>query len=54
MTLTVPDPLLIIPGPPGIHEGKEQGADLQRTVAAGFPPILTVGFPSIIERGNPG
>ena len=53
-TLTVIEPLVIIPGPPGTQPGKVQGPDLQSAVAAGLPPIMTVGFPSINGRGSPG
>ena len=52
--LTVMEPFTIIPGPPGTQPGSIQGADLQRAVAAGFPPIITVGLPSIRASGRPG
>ena len=48
------EPFVIIPGPPGTHPGRVQGPDLQSAVADGLPPIMTVGFPSISARGNPG
>ena len=53
-TFTVIEPLVIIPGPAGTHPGSIQGADLHNAVAAGFPPIMTVGFPSIKAKGKPG
>ena len=51
---TVMEPFTIIPGPPGTQPGSIQGADLQSAVAAGFPPIMTVGFPSMSASGRPG
>ena len=48
------DPLEIIPGPAGTQPGNIQGADLHNAVAAGLPPIITVGFPSINAKGNAG
>ena len=54
LVFTVIEPFTIIPGPPGTHPGSIHGAVLHRAVAAGFPPIMTVGFPSINARGSPG
>ena len=53
-TFTVIDPLVIMPGPAGTHPGSMQGAVLHNAVAAGFPPIMTVGFPSIKAKGSAG
>ena len=53
-TFTVIDPLVIIPGPAGTHPGSIQGADLHNAVAAGLPPIITVGLPSISANGRAG
>jgi hypothetical protein len=39
--ITVPDPLLTIPGPAGTHDGSEQIAVVSETRAAGEPPIRT-------------
>lgn len=51
---TVMEPLTIMPGPPGTQPGSIQGAVLHSAVAAGLPPIITVGFPSINASGRPG
>ena len=53
-TFTVIEPLVIIPGPPGTQPGSIHGADLHSAVAAGFPPIITVGLPSINAKGSAG
>ena len=53
-TFTVIEPLVIIPGPAGTHPGSIQGAVLHSAVAAGLPPIITVGLPSINAKGSPG
>ena len=52
--LTVIDPLVTIPGPPGTQPGIMQGADLQSAVTAGLLATMTVGLPSIITKGIPG
>ena len=54
LAFTVIDPFTIIPGPPGTHPGNIQGAVLHSAVAAGFPPIITVGLPSMRASGKPG
>ena len=51
---TVMEPFTIIPGPPGTHPGSKHGAVLQSAVAAGFPPIMTVGLHSMSASGSPG
>jgi hypothetical protein len=51
---TVVDPIAIIPGPPGTHDGSEHGAVVSVTRAAGKPPIRTVGCPLIIANGSAG
>jgi hypothetical protein len=49
------DPLAIIPGPAGMHEGSEHGADWSETRAAGFLPIITVVDPGgMIASGSAG
>ena len=54
IVLTVMDPFVIIPGPPGTQLGKMHGAVLHRAVAAGLFPIMTVGLPSMSAKGRPG
>lgn len=54
LVFTVIEPFTIIPGPPGTHPGSIQGAVLHKAVAAGFPPTITVGLPSISASGSPG
>ena len=54
LAFTVIDPFTIIPGPPGTQPGSMHGAVLHKAVAAGFPPIITVGLPSINAKGSPG
>ena len=52
--ITVPDPLAIMPGPPGTHVGRVHGAVVSVTLAAGEPPIKTFACPLIIDNGNGG
>lgn len=52
--ITVPEPLEIIPGPPGTQPGNMHGRVMSETRAAGAPPIKTLGCPLIIVRGNGG
>jgi hypothetical protein len=51
---TVPEPLAIIPGPPGTHPGREHGAVVSVTRAAGEPPIKTFTWPLMIDKGIGG
>ena len=52
--LTVADPLDIIPGPAGTHDGSMHGFVVSVTRAAGCPQILTVISPLRLSNGNPG
>jgi hypothetical protein len=52
--MTVAEPIMIIPGPPGTHGTMVQGAVWSMTRAAGMPPIMTVGHPWMIVSGMPG
>ena len=55
MVITVPDPLAIMPGPPGTQPGSMQGSDWLVTTAASILPILTVGTVAVlIISGRPG
>jgi hypothetical protein len=51
---TVVEPSEIIPGPAGTHDGNEQGAVISDNLAAGLPPINTVGAPFTIANGRGG
>lgn len=52
--ITVTDPAVITPGPPGTHPGSMQGAVVSVTRAAGFPAINTVGCPLMMASGSAG
>lgn len=52
--ITVAEPLLIMPGPAGTHDGNMQVAVVSVTRAAGLPPISTVASPFTIANGNAG
>jgi len=53
--MTVIEPIMIMPGPAGMQPGNRQGIVIEVTVAAGKPPIITVGTPGgMISSGNPG
>lgn len=52
--ITVADPLLIMPGPPGTHDGNMQIAVVSVTRAAGWLPMSTVASPFTIANGNAG
>ena len=52
--ITVDDPLMIIPGPPGTQPINIHGIVVSVTRAAGLPPIITVGHPLIILSGIAG
>ena len=53
--ITVVEPIAIIPGPAGTHDGSMHGVDMSVTRAAGIFPIITVGHPGgIIVSGSPG
>ena len=52
---TVVEPIMIVPGPAGMHPGNKQGMVIEVTVAAGRLPIKTVGAPGgMMASGNPG
>ena len=52
---TVAEPLMIMPGPAGMQPGNMQGIVIDVMVAAGIPPIKTVGAPGgMIMSGRPG
>jgi len=52
---TVGLPIMIIPGPAGMHPGSMHGMVMSVTRAAGMLPISTVGAPGgMIISGNPG
>ena len=51
---TVAEAFMIIPGPPGTHPAKRQGAVWSVMRAAGIFPISTVGSPLIMVRGIGG
>ena len=49
------EPSMMVPGPAGMHPGSRQGMVMPVAVAAGRPPIITVGTPGgMICSGNPG
>ena len=52
--MTVVDAIEIIPGPPGTHPAGIQGEVVSVDLAAGLPPIITVGAPLIIVCGVGG
>ena len=51
---TVPDPLEIMPGPPGTQPGSMQGIVVSIMRAAGMLLINTVGCPLMIIKGRAG
>src|SRR5262245_25159592 len=52
--MTVFDPMLIIPGPPGTQPASTQGAVVSETRAAGSLPIVTFGAPLMMASGIAG
>ena len=52
--MTVAEPLAIMPGPAGTHDGSVQILVKSVTLAAGLPPIITVGAPLMIGSGRAG
>ena len=53
--ITDVEPIAIIPGPAGIHEGNIQGKDVSITTAAGIFPTITVAAPGpLIDNGSAG
>lgn len=55
MTMTVAEPLAIMPGPPGTQPGSMQGRDWLVTTAAAILPIFTMGtVAETMVRGRPG
>ncbi len=51
---TLDEPMLIIPGPAGTQEGREQGEVVSVTRAAGMPPISTFVCPFTMVNGMGG
>ena len=52
--ITVAEPLLMMPGPPGTQLGSMHGVDWSVTRAAGLFEIITVGAPLMMVNGNAG
>lgn len=52
--ITVPEPIAIMPGPPGTQLGSMHGADVSATRAAGGPPIMVLLAPLMIANGSAG
>ncbi len=53
--MTVIEPIMTSPGPPGTQPGKRHGIVMEVAVAAGKLPIITVGTPGgMIVSGRPG
>jgi hypothetical protein len=52
--MTVVDPMMTIPGPPGTQPGRTHGTVVLVSVAAGIKPIMTVGTPLTMARGRAG
>ncbi len=53
--MTVVEPIMTKPGPPGTQPGSRQGIVIDVAVAAGRLPIMTVGTPGgMIWSGKPG
>ena len=52
--MTLDEPMAIMPGPPGTQDGSRQGWVVSVTRAAGWPPMVTVGAPTMMGSGNGG
>ena len=53
--ITLVEPIAIMPGPAGIHDGNIQGKELSMTTAAGILPTITVAAPGpVMDNGKAG
>ena len=53
-TITVAEPIITVPGPPGTQPAVIHGPVVLPTLAAGWPPMRTLNAPVIMGSGRPG